>query len=181
MKRWAAVTVLVCLACSAAGSAPWPEAQAPVIPAADGFVKIPDAAEPPTRERVYHAVFDATQEADVPGRLVPALNMAGSELNALGVHGFPMSNAKFVIVFHGPAVNGILDAEHYRGKFGVDNPNLPVLDQMAEAGVDLYVCGQFLAAEHIDPQVLSPRVKVASDALLVLMDYQQRGYALMSF
>lgn len=43
------------------------------------------------------------------------------------------------------------------------------------------VSGQYLIGEHIDPKTLSPDVTVASDALIVLIVYQNNGYALMSF
>ena len=46
---------------------------------------------------------------------------------------------------------------------------------------DLYVCEQYLAGEKIDPKTLVPDVTVAADALLVLMQYQNKGYALLSF
>jgi len=42
-------------------------------------------------------------------------------------------------------------------------------------------CGQNLLAENIDSKIISPDVMVASDALIVLMTYQNDGYALMSF
>jgi intracellular sulfur oxidation DsrE/DsrF family protein len=45
----------------------------------------------------------------------------------------------------------------------------------------MYVCGQNLAFEKIDPTTLAPEVAVASDALIVLMTYQNKGYALLSF
>jgi intracellular sulfur oxidation DsrE/DsrF family protein len=159
----------------------WPAPQAPVISAADGYVDIPNVAMPPDRAHRYRAVFDATKRADKPSELMPALNMAGSELNAFGVAGVPLSRVKFVVVFHGAALDGILDDAHYRAKFGVANPNIPVLAQFKKAGVELLVCGQNLAFEHIDPKSLSPTVTVASDALIVLMTYQNRGYALLSF
>ena len=112
---------------------------------------------------------------------VPALNMAGSELNAMGVVGTPLRNAKFVIVFHGAAIDGILDDAHYRAKFGVANPNLRAIAEMKKAGVELFVCGQNVAFAKIDPTSLSRDVTIASDALLVLMKYQNDGYALLSF
>jgi intracellular sulfur oxidation DsrE/DsrF family protein len=161
--------------------AQWGEMKSPIIPEADGFVTIPNAAVPPDKKRVYRAVYDATRAAKDPKMLVPALNMAGSELNAFGVAGVPLANAKFVIVFHGAAINGIFDDEHYTAKFGVANPNLKVLSEMKKAGVKIFVCGQNLAAENIDPKTISPDVTVASDALIVLMAYQNDGYALMSF
>jgi len=161
--------------------AQWPEPVARVVPQADGYVAIPHAAKAPHKARTYRALFDATQAADAPDHLLPALNMAGSELNALDAAGVPLRRAKFVVVFHGAALDGILDDTHYRSKFGKPNPNLAVLAEMRKAGVELFVCGQNLAFAKIDPATLSPDVTIASDALLVSMQYQNDGYALLSF
>jgi intracellular sulfur oxidation DsrE/DsrF family protein len=162
-------------------AATWPPMKSPVIPQADGFALIPTASVPVEKSRTYRAIFDATRAADAPNQLVPALNMAGSELNALGVSGVPLANAKFVVVFHGAAMAGLMNDATYKAKFGVSNPNLPVLARMKQAGVSLFVCGQNLAFDHVDPKTLSPDVSVASDALIVLMTYQNQGYALLSF
>ena len=155
--------------------------KAPVVPEADGYVEIPNAASAPTKYSTYRAVFDATRPADKPIALIPALNMAGSELNALATVNAPLRNAKFAIVFHGPAVDGILDDENYRAKFGTTNPNLKVIREMKKHGVEFSVCGQYLAGEKIDPKTLTPDVQLAADALLTLIQYQNKGYALMSF
>jgi intracellular sulfur oxidation DsrE/DsrF family protein len=182
MIRRIALLVVAAAAClpllAATG---WPEPQAPAVPAADGFVVIPNAAVPPDPAHEYRAIFDATQGAGKPDQLLPALNMAGSELNAFAVAHVPHTRVKLAVVFHGAALDGILDDAHYRAKFGIANPNLPVLDQMRKAGLELFVCGQNLAAEHIDPKSLSPAVSVASDALIVLISYQNHGYALLAF
>jgi len=153
----------------------------PVIKEADGFVILKDAKMQPDKKRVYKAIYDATKAAKDPSQIIPALNMAGSELNALGVCSIPLSNAKFVVVFHGDAINGILDDQHYRTKYGVSNPNLEVLAELKKAGVQLFVCGQNLVAENIDPKIISKNVTIASDALIVLMSYQNDGFALMNF
>jgi intracellular sulfur oxidation DsrE/DsrF family protein len=159
----------------------WPSPRSPAIPQADGYVRIPDVALAPTKESKYHAVWDATRAADKPTQLLPALNMAGSELNAFAAANVPLENAKFAIVFHGPAVDGILDDAHYKAKFGTENPNLKAIAEMKKRGVEFFVCGQYLAGEKIDPKSLTSDVSVAADALLVLMQYQNKGYALMSF
>jgi intracellular sulfur oxidation DsrE/DsrF family protein len=159
----------------------WAPARSPAIPAADGYVDIPGAAVAPDKAQTYRAVFDATQAAAQPNQLVPAVNMLGSELNALAASGVPPSKAKFALVFHGAAMAGILDEAHYKARFGVSNPNLNVLAQLKHAGVELFVCGQNLAADNIDPKTLSPEVRIAADALIVLMTYQNKGYALLSF
>lgn len=171
------------LSLAADQSAPpkWPAPKATAIPEADGYVDIPNVAVPPEKGRVYRAVFDATHGADKPDQLVPALNMAGSELNALAAVGAPLTNAKFVVAFHGAAMNGILIDAAYKAKYGVGNPNLTVLREMKKAGVELYVCGQNLAFDHVDPRTIAPEVQIASDALIVLMKYQNDGYAILRF
>ena len=68
-----------------------------------------------------------------------------------------------------------------KAKFGVENPNLKTIATMKKEGVEFYVCGQYLAGEKIDPKILTPDVAIAADALLVLMQYQNKGYALMTF
>ncbi len=175
----AAAAVTLAVATQVGGQ--WPAPKAPVVPEADGYVAIPNVAMTPEPSRTYRAVFDATRAAEKPTQLVPALNMAGSELNALGVAGVPLRNAKFALVFHGPAIDGILAESHYRAKFGVANPNLKVIAELKKAGVELFVCGQNLAFDNIDPKTLTRDVTIASDALIVLMTYQNKGYALMSF
>ncbi|HYK40758.1 MAG TPA: DsrE family protein [Thermoanaerobaculia bacterium] len=180
-QRVLVFTVFLALVGAAVRSAPWGAAKATAVPEADGYVAIPNAAVPPAKGRVYKAVFDANHAAEKPTQLLPAINNLGSELNAFAATGLPKSAAKFVLVFHGPAMDGILDDTHYRAKHGVANPNLKVLSRLKAAGVEMFVCGQNLATDKIDPRTLTPDVRVASDALIVLMTYQNDGYALLSF
>lgn len=176
-----AIGAMLLLATAAAAATNWPEPKAPAVPGTDGYVDIPHAAVPPSPTRTYRAIFNATQAAEHPTDVVPALNMAGSELNAFAVAHVPMSRVKFVVVFHGAAMDGILDNAHYRAKYHVDNPNLKVMSDMRKAGTSLFVCGQNMAFVHMDPATISPDVAVASDALIVLMQYENDGYALLDF
>ena len=174
-------TLIILISTLAVAAADWPAPKASVVSNADGYVEIPNAALAPTKNSTYRAIFDSTRPADKPTELLPALNMAGSELNALATANIPPANAKFAIVFHGAAVDGILDEAHYKTKFGTNNPNLKAIAEMRKQGVEFFVCGQYLAAETIEPKTLLPEVKVAADALLVLIHYQNDGYALLSF
>ncbi len=159
----------------------WPAPKAPAIPEADGYVVIPNVAVAPDPKTTYRVIFDGTKAAAKPDGVLPVINAAGGVLNDLVVGKVPHSNRQLAIVFHGPAVDGILDNAHFRAKYGIDNPNLKILSALKRQGVVLLVCGQHLAAEHIDPMILSPDITVASDAYLVLINYQNRGYALMLF
>ena len=179
-KASALVGILLVFAMSALAQN-WPAPISPAIHEADGYVVIPNVAVAPEPKTTYRVIFDATKPAAKPDGLLPAVNAAGNVLNDLAVGKVPQGKRLLAVVFHGPAVDGILDDAHYRAKYGVPNPNLPVLAALKKQGVELLVCGQHLAAEHIDPKILSPDIKVASDAYLVLINYQNRGYALMLF
>ena len=181
MGRRLLFSAALCLSAATFALAQWPPPKAPVIPEADGYVVIPGAALRPEKNHVYQAVVEATQFPEEPTQLLMALNNADSELNALAVEGVPKRNRKFVVGFHGAPIDGILDNGHYRAKYGVDNPNLKVLGELKKEGVELSVCGQNLAFAKIDPKTLTPDVTIASDALVVLMTYQNAGYALLSY
>ena len=65
-------------------------------------------------------------------------------------------------------------------RFGTSNPNLKAIAEM-KSGVEFFVCGQYLAAEKIAPKSLTPDVTLAANALLVLIHYQNQGYAMLTF
>ncbi len=183
MVRLACFAALVCAACAAEPAVPsrWPAPASPAVAQADGYVTVAGVAVPPEPGTAYRAIFDATRGGADPTALVPAVNMAGSELNALAASHVPLANAKFAIVFHGSAVDGLLDDAHYEAKFRVENPNLPAIAALKKAGVELFVCAQQLAADNVDRSALTPDVTVASDALIVLMAYHDKGYAILSY
>ena len=52
---------------------------------------------------------------------------------------------------------------------------------MKKSGVKFFVCGQYVAAEKIVRQSLTPDERLAADALLVLIHYQNQAYAVVSF
>jgi len=154
----------------------------PAIKGADAYVAVPSASRIASKTRVYRFVFDARHGADKPDQLAPAINLAGSELNTLNAHGVPRKNAKIAIVFHtAPADDALLENEHYRKKYGVDNPNLPVLAELKSAGVELFVCGQELAADNVPLETISKHVTVVEDGLVQLIELQNDGYAPLLF
>lgn len=182
MKLVLASAVLVAVTVNASQSAArWGAPSSAAIPEAGGYIPIPNAAVFPEKKRTYRAVYDATRAAKEPTQLVPAISMAGAALNAFAATGVPLAKARFAMVFHGPAMDGVLVDTQYRLKYGVANPNLKVLAELRKAGVELFVCGQNLAHDNIDPGSVSPDVRLASAAQIVLMTYENDGYALLSF
>ncbi len=67
------------------------------------------------------------------------------------VAGAEPADVKIAVVFHGDATLAVLSQEAYAAKFKTDgNPNLQLLQQLHESGVELYVCGQSLISKGSD-------------------------------
>src|SRR6202012_2797490 len=112
--------------------------QSPTIADGTGYVQIPGAQVAVDPAHAYKVIIDGQSAAANPAELVPALSRASLLLNALAVGHVGKPNQKLVIVFHGPAVDGLLRNDAYRAKFSVDNPNLKVVRELADAGAVLF-------------------------------------------
>jgi intracellular sulfur oxidation DsrE/DsrF family protein len=59
---------------------------------------------------------------------------------------------------------------------GHDNPNIPLLRSMKQAGVDFRVCGQGVLSRKIDMATILPEVQIDQWAMTTIMNLQVRGY-----
>src|SRR5437870_1826701 len=124
---WKAVAVL--FAVLTASAIADPVQLRPAVPEADGWIVIPHSAMAPDPKLTYRMVFDTRRGADKPDALIPAINLAASELNTFVAAG--VKNYAIAMVFHGSgADDALLDNAHYKAKYGVDNPNLKPLTEM---------------------------------------------------
>lgn len=183
-RRSAAMLLSIFVAVTASAAGPTGSAPEPLGPidSVDPYVAVPGAAKLASSKRIYRVVFDARRGAATPGDLVPAVNMAGSEINTLAAHRVPRRGAQFAIVFHTASANDALLADaHYRAKFGIANPNLAPLAALRAAGVELYVCGQQLLADGIPLAAVSPDITVVEDGLVTIIELQNDGYAYLPF
>ena len=172
--------MLVALAPFSAFSADYPAPQAPAVPAGSGYVDVAGAAVAIDPKHVYKVIVDGLNAAANPSGVLPALNRASLIVNGLTVGHVPAANRKVVVVFHGPAVDGLLRNDAYRKRFNVDNPNLAVIEQLLKAGVEIFVCAQHMANHKIGMESLAPGVKLATAASIVLIAYQNDGYAVVA-
>jgi intracellular sulfur oxidation DsrE/DsrF family protein len=184
--RRAVLLVLVLLAVAISlFAAPQQESsgwQNPVIKSAGGAIPLPNAAVQPEKNKQYKVLFDITKGSDDPKEVLPGLDHAARVMNAMAMSGVPLKNIHMVLVFHGRNTTiGSMNNETYQAKYHVDNPNAEVLKELKQAGAEIYVCGQAMHALHFTDKDLLPEVKVALAAVIVLVVYQNNGYALMPF
>ncbi len=163
---------------TAADAANWPARSAATpVTQARGYVNIPDAAVPRDPAHAYKALFDATGAPKDPAKPHDSFVRVGSLINALSQANVPAGNIRFVMVFHGPSVDALLTDERYRAKYNMANPNHAIVAELKRAGVQIFVCGQYMAGTDLAREALIPDAKVAESATLVIMRYANDGYA----
>jgi intracellular sulfur oxidation DsrE/DsrF family protein len=152
-----------------------PKLVTPVIPGVGGVVPLPRAAEPPRPGA--KVVFDVTADSN-PASLNKGLDRMARLLNLYGASGLKPTDVQIAVVFHGEATKTVLTDAAYQARFGASsNPNLPVLKQLRQAGVEVFVCGQALNTKGFDPSEVAEPATVAVAALTVVIHRQHDGYA----
>jgi intracellular sulfur oxidation DsrE/DsrF family protein len=142
---------------------------------------LPDAAVQPQKGRTYKVIFNLSDAAAKANEVLPGLASAARLLNVFVADGPAPRDLRVVAVFHASAGYAPISNEVYHAKFDVDNPNLKIIRELKAAGVQLFLCGQTLHDLNLNERDLLPEVKLATSAAIVLVTYQNDGYALMPF
>lgn len=133
------------------------------------------------QEEVYQVVFDVTTATDdQPEKVNKGMETAARFLNMHVAAGKDPKTLKPVMVVHGGASYGLLKNEFYQEKYGVDNPNIGLIKELDEAGVQIIICGQTAASRDISEQKRLPEVDLALSAMTVLIQLQQQGFAVIT-
>jgi hypothetical protein len=147
----------------------------PVIAGHGSVVQLPNAAMQPRSGTKL--LVDVTRGGD-PAKLNSAIANVAKYVNIYAGGGAKPANAEIAIVFHGGATLAVLNPEAYTKRFGTsENPNLNLLKQLHEAGVEMYVCGQSLTSLGGDPQEVVVFVETAVSALTAVVNLQADGHA----
>ena len=142
---------------------------------------LPDAAVQPQPGRTYKAIFSLSTAAPNANEVLDGLAHAARLLNVFAADGVAPKNLEVVAIFHGSGGYAAMSNAVYRAKFNVDNPNPKIIQELKAAGVQLFLCGQTLHELNFDEKDLLPEVTLATSAAIVLVTYQNDGYALMPF
>jgi intracellular sulfur oxidation DsrE/DsrF family protein len=157
-----------------ATTGPFIERFGPVYPVAN-----PDFAT--ARDVEYRAVFDVSIGAPSPDGVNARIETLARFLNMHGQSGVPLENMKLALVLHGTAGKDALSDRAYEARYGLDNPNLPLLEALKRAGVEIYLCGQTAVHRGLRREELADPVEVALSAMTVLVTLQAGGYQLIAF
>lgn len=146
----------------------------PLITKFGGVAKVSAAVEKPVPGA--KVLFDITAAAS-PDEVNKGLERVARLINLYGVTGFTADDVKIAVVLHGPATSAVLKEEFYQARFQAErNPNLPLIQELRKAGVEISVCGQALNAKGFPESSVSEDVILADAALTVLIKKQSSGY-----
>lgn len=147
----------------------------PVIKQYGKVVPLPAAAQQP-RDGSKICV-DLTKGGEA-NKLNPGIEKVARYLNIYQGAGKSPAKVQIAIVLHGDATLCVLNDDVYSQRFGTEgNPNLELLHELHEAGVEINVCGQSLISKGGKPEEVVVFTDVAVSALTSLVNLQTDGYA----
>jgi intracellular sulfur oxidation DsrE/DsrF family protein len=147
------------------------------IPSVDSAIDFPNAHEMPDPSLVYKIVFDIGKAAPKIDDVNPSLTFISRYFNTLAKGGVAADHRKFVVVFHQEGTPIALNNAAFKTlNDGHDNPNIPLLRSMKQAGVDFRVCGQGVLSRKIDMSTILPEVQIDQWAMTTITTLQLRGY-----
>ena len=153
----------------------------PIIKSYGTVFEIPNADHKPDPSIKYKILVELTENAAKPDSLNEYLEALATLINLHAAEGVPKENIQMAVVLRKMATYGVFGNELYTEKFKCDNPNLQLLKELMDAGVEFYVCGQTMLKRKIDTKKLVAGTKVASSGLTAITTYQLQGYTMVKF
>jgi len=153
----------------------------PVVEEYGTIWNLPEA-KTPAPQLQYKLVIDLKSSSlRNPKSLNVGLDNVARLLNLHVTGGVPMSNLDIVVAIHGGATHIVLEDELYLEKFGSKNPNLALLKELKNAGVQLYVCGQSLQGRGYGQDRVADPVEIALSMLTLASEKMMEGYGMLVF
>ena len=144
-----------------------------------GEVKYFDqAASQLNKQLEYKLIFDIKGN-QVKNGVNKGLWTIARTLNLFELSGIPSKKIELVASIHGEATFITLNSNAYQDKFGRDNPNSNIIQQLNDNGVKLYVCSQATSSRNINNDDLNINVIPALSGIAVLSNHLLQGFTLM--
>ncbi len=142
-------------------------------------VESPDFATDTSIE--YKVVFDIMQSPESHEKVNTSLETAARFLNMHTQNGVPLSQLKVALVVHSKASKDVISNAAYKKRFGVENPNYDMVQQLMDAGVEVILCGQSSKSRNFPKEQLIPGVQLSLSAMTALIQLQNKNYQLIKF
>jgi len=151
----------------------------PYVHAGGPAFEVADRDVPLKEGHQYRVVYELTTYPGEKTEQNRPLSVVARFMNMHGKNGVPLENLDVAVVVHGQTLLALLNDDAYEKMFGVKNPSLALINDLARAGVNIYVCGQSLGFRGLDKSVLAEPVQVGLSAMTMLVTLQADGYTFL--
>ncbi|MFY0592351.1 DsrE family protein [Roseivirga sp.] len=154
-------------------------AQETVYPVIQGYgvIKVvPFETAKPNPNVEYKLLREHYQGYEDKTKLYGALNYTARIINAHAYAGVPEENLKMAVVVFSGATALVLNNKEYNERFGVNNPNSDLINQLTKAGVEIIVCGQSMMNQKILPEHVHEGVSMAVSRITASSNLLNKGY-----
>ncbi|XOV93966.1 MAG: DsrE family protein [Bacteroidota bacterium] len=126
-------------------------------------------------------LIDLTSAATIKDGANKSLDKIARLINLYKLAGIDGKELELAVIFHGEATKTVLSDKAYNEKYGRTNPDTQLIKILKENGVKFMVCGQAIAHRGFKVDHISPEVDLALSAITILVEYQQKGFAVLYF
>lgn len=144
-----------------------------------GVVPVSQIDEKPDANMQYKLLVDVStgfKDISGAGEINDAIAEVARAINTHIAAGVPKKHIDMVVVAHGATLKAFYTNNLYKEKYGVDNPNTVLFNELLALGVKFTACGQSMAFQNITKDQLVPWLKVALSAQIPISTYQLKGY-----
>jgi len=129
----------------------------------------------------FKVIFDVDKSSEDKSEVNRYIEVAARFLNMHARAGMKPEQLKVAMTIHAGAAQDVLNNEVYKAKYGVDNPNFKLINDLSKAEVDIIICGQSAAKNNMSREDINPNVKIALSATTALIQYQNKGYQFVKY
>lgn len=151
----------------------------PFIKSGGSMFDVPEAEPIADKQMKYKVLYEISKGADKPDTVNATLDKLARLVNLHLSAGIPKENLDVVAVVHFLGTPLILNDEAYKKKYGVNNPNTALINELTANGVKIYICGQSLYMRKLEKEPRNPNIKVTLSAMLLMTTLQSKGYVMV--
>lgn len=129
----------------------------------------------------FKVVFDIMNSPKDVTQRNASIETAARFLNMHGQSGVSKENMNIALVVHNKASKDIITNEAYKTRYGVENPNAEMVQQLMDAGVEFIFCGQSSISRSFPIEETISGVQLSLSAMTALIQLQNDGYRLIKF
>lgn len=145
-----------------------------------GVVPVKNLVEIPDPTIDYKILFELT--SNNPDSVIKEINYSLDEIaRIINLHvasGIPAKRIIPVIVIHAAGINAFKNNDAFQKKYKIDNPSIPLINDLKKLGAKFIVCGQAMTWLEIKPEELLPDIRLSLTAQTAVTQYQLKGYVL---